>query len=261
MGSSLWRKLLKLRPEASRFMRCEVRSGDLTFFLVWQLVRHWKYYRHNMRFGIATWAYLVKLGLLKCVQMRYVECGVEVGEYLVMCIPLLRMRRNQILRREEMLFYGGTMRRTTRTISQQWELGIRLEIGGRSILAHIVWFTQGVPRHAFIVWLIFKDRLSIRVRMRQWGITQGCMLCGEPEESMDNLFFACPFTFTVWSTLTATLLGTTASPDWTITVTSLLRRNRNKMNAILLRMVFHTTIYFIWKERNSRRHLGPWVTT
>ena len=97
--------------------------------------------------------------------------------------------------------------------------------------------------------------------MRQWGIAQGCMLCGEPDESRDHLFFACPYTFTVWSNLTATLLGTAASPDWTTTVTSLLRRNRNKMDAILLRMIFHTTIYLVWKDRNSRRHLGPWVTT
>ncbi|XP_013625260.1 PREDICTED: uncharacterized protein LOC106331446 [Brassica oleracea var. oleracea] len=126
---------------------------------------------------------------------------------------------------------------------------------------HLVWFTQGVPRHAFIVWLTFKDRLSTGVRMRQWGIAQGCMLCGEPDESRDHLFFACPYTFTVWSNLTATLLGTVASPDWTTMVTSLLRRNRNKMDAILLRMIFHTTIYLVWKERNSRRHLGPWVTT
>ena len=97
--------------------------------------------------------------------------------------------------------------------------------------------------------------------MRQWGITQGSMFCGEREESMDHLFFACPFTFTAWTTLTAILLGITASPDWTITTTSLLQRNRNKMDVIFLRLVFHTTVYFIWKEHNSRRHLGPWLTT
>ena len=31
-GSWLWRKLLKLRPEASKFMKIDVRSGESTFF-------------------------------------------------------------------------------------------------------------------------------------------------------------------------------------------------------------------------------------
>ncbi|KAG5386537.1 hypothetical protein IGI04_038007 [Brassica rapa subsp. trilocularis] len=211
MGSSLWRKLLKLRPEASRFMRCEI----------------WDCY-----LGIPRQARVAEVCPNEVCGMR--SRGRRVFGDVYTAIqnaqkPDTKKGRDVILWRHNEEDYKDHFS-TVRTWDQIRDRGA-------------------------------EDRLSIRVRMRQWGITQGCMLCGEPEESMDNLFFACPFTFTVWSTLTATLLGTTASPDWTITVTSLLRRNRNKMNAILLRMVFHTTIYFIWKERNSRRHLGPWVTT
>ncbi|XP_013624341.1 PREDICTED: uncharacterized protein LOC106330421 [Brassica oleracea var. oleracea] len=36
-----------------------------------------------------------------------------------------------------------------------------------------VWFTQGVPRFSFIVWLAVKNRLSTGDRMRAWGIQQG----------------------------------------------------------------------------------------
>lgn len=53
---------------------------------------------------------------------------------------------------------------------------------------HLVWYTQGVPRQAFTVWLGFRDSLSTRVRIRSWGITQGCMFCGEREESRNHLF-------------------------------------------------------------------------
>ena len=59
----------------------------------------------------------------------------------------------------------------------------------------LVWFPQAVPRQAFKVWLTFKDRLSTGVRMRQWGITQGCMFCGERDESREYLYFACPVTY------------------------------------------------------------------
>ncbi|KAF3561095.1 hypothetical protein DY000_02014087 [Brassica cretica] len=33
------------------------------------------------------------------------------------------------------------------------------------------------------------------------------------------------------------------------------------MDSILLRLVFHAIIYFVWKERNTRRHHGTWMTT
>ncbi|RID75236.1 hypothetical protein BRARA_B02291, partial [Brassica rapa] len=33
------------------------------------------------------------------------------------------------------------------------------------------------------------------------------------------------------------------------------------LDVILLELVFQTTIYFIWRERNSRRHQGAWLTT
>ncbi|XP_018453524.1 uncharacterized protein LOC108824598 [Raphanus sativus] len=65
------------------------------------------------------------------------------------------------------------------------------------VLSKSVWFPQGLPRYSFIVWLAIKDRLSTGVRMRAWGIQQGCMLCGERDESRDHIFFACPLTYTV----------------------------------------------------------------
>ena len=48
-----------------------------------------------------------------------------------------------------------------------------------------------------MVWLTFKNRLSTGVRMRDWGVEQGCVYCGERNEDRDHLDFACPYTFTV----------------------------------------------------------------
>ncbi|KAF2606193.1 hypothetical protein F2Q68_00043422, partial [Brassica cretica] len=98
--------------------------------------------------------------------------------------------------------------------------------------SNLVWFPQRVPRHAFIVWLTFKDLLSTGVRMRAWGITQGCSHYSEQQ-----------------------------SRDWSNTVASLRSRRHNNLDVILLKMVFHTTVYVTWKERNSRRHQGACLTT
>ena len=87
------------------------------------------------------------------------------------------------------------------------------------------------------------------------------MFCGERDESRGHLYFACPITFTILTTLTVRLLGCAASPDCTTTLLSLKRRSRSKMDSILLWLVFHATIYFVWKERNTKRHHGTWMST
>ena len=117
-----------------------------------------------------------------------------------------------------------------------------------------VWFPQGVPRYSFIVWLAIKDRLSTGVRMRAWGIQQICLMCGERDESRDHIFFACPFTFTVWNRLAGRLCGRRINPDWSLTLQFVTRNSLSSMDKILVQMVFQTCIYYMWKERNDRRH-------
>ncbi|XP_056848881.1 uncharacterized protein LOC130499014 [Raphanus sativus] len=58
----------------------------------------------------------------------------------------------------------------------------------------IVWFSQGVPRFDFITWLAIRDRLSTGHRSSRWGQPQHCLFCGEPDETRDHLYFACPYT-------------------------------------------------------------------
>ncbi|KAG2270454.1 hypothetical protein Bca4012_072642 [Brassica carinata] len=40
-----------------------------------------------------------------------------------------------------------------------------------------------------------------------------CMFCGEPDETRDHLFFACPYTYTLWLQVIGTLLQPEPSPD------------------------------------------------
>lgn len=115
------------------------------------------------------------------------------------------------------------------------------------------------PRHTtvlFITWLAVCDRLSTGVRMRLWGGDQPCVLCGERDESRDHLFFACSFSFTVWSEVTGKLLGHRLDLDWDITLASLLGGLASNDKNILFRMCFQVTIYFVWRERNTRIHGG-----
>lgn len=127
----------------------------------------------------------------------------------------------------------------------------------------VVWFAQGVPRFSFITWLEICDRLAIGPRMMQWGVVQGCVFCGEPNEPRDHLFFACPYTFTVWLAVVGDLLEANADPDWETTLTRLVEYKYEKFSFILLRLVFQTTIYYLWKERTiggTKESSSQWLS-
>ncbi|XP_022565169.1 uncharacterized protein LOC111209510 [Brassica napus] len=125
----------------------------------------------------------------------------------------------------------------------------------------VVWFAQSTPRYAFITWLAVQNRLSTGDRMRSWDITQECGLCGERDETRDHLFFACPYSFTVWEGLVRGFFGRRTNPDWSITLNAIKRERVNRLDSILRNLIFQTVIYHIWRERNSMRHQCKWTST
>ncbi|XP_074314788.1 uncharacterized protein LOC141650737 [Silene latifolia] len=52
-----------------------------------------------------------------------------------------------------------------------------------------------IPRHKFNIWLVAHRRLLTMDRLMRMGIVQDniCYLCAAAEESLDHLFFQCPF--------------------------------------------------------------------
>ncbi|WZZ71202.1 hypothetical protein YC2023_082572 [Brassica napus] len=93
--------------------------------------------------------------------------------------------------------------------------------------------------------------------MRQWGVVHGCELCGERDETRDHLFFACPYSYTVWEALAKGLMSRGINPDWHWTVQYLIGMHQI-MDSVLAKLL--STIYHIWRERNGRRHQQPRTT-
>ena len=122
--------------------------------------------------------------------------------------------------------------------------------------SNVVWFPQAIPHFFFITWLTIKDRLSAGAKSRAWGYIQHCILCGKTDETIDHLFFTCPYSFTVWIYLIGFLLGSRMNPDWSITLVWLLSIRRNEIDICLLKLAVQVTVHILWRERNSRRHDG-----
>ena len=61
--------------------------------------------------------------------------------------------------------------------------------------------------------------------MRSWGIQQGCVMSGEWDETRDHVFFACPYTYSVWDGLAGRLCGRRINPDWSLTLQFVIDNN------------------------------------
>lgn len=58
-----------------------------------------------------------------------------------------------------------------------------------------VWFSQCIPRHAFVLWMAMRGRLKTSDRISRWFNISStvCPLCNDVDESHTHLFFSCKF--------------------------------------------------------------------
>ncbi|PWA99639.1 RNA-directed DNA polymerase, eukaryota, Reverse transcriptase zinc-binding domain protein [Artemisia annua] len=64
----------------------------------------------------------------------------------------------------------------------------------------LVWFSQNIPKHAFILWLAIQKRLMTQDRLKNWGSYDMmiCPLCCEDMDSHQHLFFTSKFSSAFW---------------------------------------------------------------
>lgn len=63
----------------------------------------------------------------------------------------------------------------------------------------LVWFRSNLPKHSFILWLAFLDRLHTRDRLCKWNVTTSdtCFFCNNGREEISHIF-SCKFSNKVW---------------------------------------------------------------
>lgn len=195
-GSWSWRKLLKLQSIAYEFMKMQVRNGEDTHF--------W----------FDNWMGVGKLiDITGAIGTTYIGLPFNA----VVCDATNNngwSMRNKRSRRFQALY--------TQIVSEPvpdgslgrdivlWKLGVDQFQDSFSAAntweqirakrpkvnwCNIVWFSQGISRYAFITWLAVYNRLSAGDRMRVWGVSQACVLCGQPDEMRDHLFFCLSLLF------------------------------------------------------------------
>ncbi|GJV03652.1 RNA-directed DNA polymerase, eukaryota, reverse transcriptase zinc-binding domain protein [Tanacetum coccineum] len=118
----------------------------------------------------------------------------------------------------------------------------------------VIWYNMSIPKHTFVVWMALQNKLMTQENIAKWKDDDGmkCSLCQCCMDSIEHLFFMCPYTNAVWGEIQK-MLNVQLSYVWHIIVDELIGLPNNKnVWSIVRRLVFGAAVYFIWQERNRR---------
>ncbi|PWA63876.1 reverse transcriptase zinc-binding domain-containing protein [Artemisia annua] len=119
----------------------------------------------------------------------------------------------------------------------------------------LVWYTQCIPSHSFVLWMVILGRLQTQDRIFQWNndLNIRCSLCNECMDSRDHLFFQCSYVKSVWELIKPKSYVQSLSQSWMCNVEAMATNNNNTIKSVVSRLVFGSMVYFIWQERNKRQ--------
>ncbi|XP_071733554.1 uncharacterized protein [Rutidosis leptorrhynchoides] len=130
------------------------------------------------------------------------------------------------------------------------------------IWSKLVWFSQNIPRHAFILWVAANGKLTTQDRLEGWLVNNNklCAFCNQIKDSHTHLFIDCQYTKEVWNHFRnkADLddvidIVTNGGLDWKGLFNVFASKKCSKsIWSIIRRLVIAAIIYNIWQERNAR---------
>lgn len=93
-------------------------------------------------------------------------------------------------------------------------------------------------------------------RMKSWkgAVNVSCVLCNEPLETREHLFFECVYSTRIWEALMKGVLLDKYTARWEEIMRVMKDSSFGKTKLFIIKYVFQTTVYMIWQERYRRRH-------
>lgn len=257
--SWIWKSILRLRPLAERFLKCDIGDGTKASF--W--FDYWlpigpliKFFGDNgpQHIGVPLHATIRDSCSLEGWRLRPARSPKAEELQIMLCsVPL----PSQSTSADSYKWCVSEQSSTNFSTSHTWE-AVR-HCGQQVLWEKIVWFSGHIPRHAFHMWVAMQDRLPTQARLATWdpGIDNSCLLCANAcEETRDHLFLRCSFSERVWRLITVRLgYRPTLFHTWTA-LCEWLRTSDTTCSNTLRRLVTQATVYQLWAERNSRLHNG-----
>ncbi|XP_022566691.2 uncharacterized protein LOC111210528 [Brassica napus] len=223
LGYWMWKKILKYRAMAMRFMKVEVNNGSSTSFWFDQ------------------WSPLGRL--IDTTNGRgMINMGIKINDTMEKNEDVRLWKAGEDNYRADFRSKATWNLICVERVKVDWYKGI--------------WFPYNTPRYSFMTWIAVQNRLPTGERILNWNTAAptACSLRPEPLEIRNHLFYQCKFSEEVWKNLTAKLLSLRYTTDWDEVVRLLTDQTWNSTRLFLLRYVFHATLSALWTERNGRRN-------
>jgi hypothetical protein len=114
----------------------------------------------------------------------------------------------------------------------------------------IIWKSRCIPRVKFFAWLIFVDRLNTKDMLQRRNMqvqgTQACVLCDMGSlETLEHLFFDCPFAKECWQKIGVNWDTTLSLPDR-------FHHGQSTHNIPCFTEVTLIAAWELWKVRNDK---------
>ncbi|GKC68404.1 RNA-directed DNA polymerase, eukaryota, reverse transcriptase zinc-binding domain protein [Tanacetum coccineum] len=119
----------------------------------------------------------------------------------------------------------------------------------------IIWFSQNIPKHSFILWMAIQNKLITQDKIRKWGSSDmmACPLCRKDMDSHHHLFFQCEYAASFWSKVQAKVGMLNANLGWSELVGKFSDMYcGNSIDSIIRRLSLAACVYLVWQERNWR---------
>ncbi|KAJ0616007.1 putative reverse transcriptase zinc-binding domain-containing protein [Helianthus annuus] len=125
---------------------------------------------------------------------------------------------------------------------------------------NVVWFSQCIPCHAFLLWLVIGNKLKTQDKLKHWEVgglinlrLMCCSLCQNGNDSHAHLFFECVFAAQIWSKVKAIGDMQHLTDNWENVLDHLVSKAKSKSaKSVIGRLLAAATVYHIWQERNCR---------
>ncbi|GJT91068.1 putative reverse transcriptase domain, reverse transcriptase zinc-binding domain protein [Tanacetum coccineum] len=119
----------------------------------------------------------------------------------------------------------------------------------------VVWFSQSILRHSFLVWLLIRERLKTEDKLKAWEVESSvnidnlkCTLCRRVQDSHAHPFFECGFSLQVWSMAKVLIHFPSVDNSWRSFVMDVKPIAQMRWaKVIVAKRLFGATVYFVWQ--------------
>lgn len=247
-----WKQILKLRDQMRIHIRSKVGNGKSTFF--W----HDRWWGPEPLSSYIPMEAVTQAGLDLNVKLKDMIQGgqwtwpVEWSDRfpIIQTIPIPNLQDEPI---DKYLWCPSNERCTNYSASRVWNEW--RPNGNKVEWSDLIWFSNCTPKHSFIMWIAMHGRLTTQDRLLKWypDRQMACSLCEVCLDSINHLFFECPYSKRIWSEFKKKIEQTTLPDIWDDIVSHMISQKFNKsIRSILRRVGLAACVYFIWNERNKR---------